>query len=241
MPRNDPLPKQPGGNGFEGMQAVPLGVWAKVLDRHSEDNTVDIETSDGINAYRIPVASRDWIFSGDAVGGTRDLPPPGSYVFVLLPDGRFETGFVLCSGIPRRNDTALRSEFLQSGKESEKKSISEGGWKQTEDSESGDILIEDDAGFEMKVERSSKSIEIKDWSGGTTRMNSEGIKIADSFGNEVTLGAAGIEIKTIRGKITGGIFSMKGISAPDGQGPFCALPLCFLTGAPHVGSEVVGT
>lgn len=41
--------------------------------------------------------------------------------------------------------------------------------------------------------------------------------------------------------IKGGTLNVKGSVAPMGSGPFCAIPVCPLTGAPHLGTRVVGT
>lgn len=41
--------------------------------------------------------------------------------------------------------------------------------------------------------------------------------------------------------ITGGMLTVDGAAAPSGSGPFCALPTCLFTGAPHVGNMVSGT
>ena len=50
-----------------------------------------------------------------------------------------------------------------------------------------------------------------------------------------------LTVTTKTGKVTGGSFEMKGTVAPEGSGPFCAVPYCLLTGAPHTGTKVTGT
>ena len=42
-------------------------------------------------------------------------------------------------------------------------------------------------------------------------------------------------------EITGGMLTVKGNVSPTGQGPFCAIPVCPVTGAPHIGHIVDGT
>ena len=42
-------------------------------------------------------------------------------------------------------------------------------------------------------------------------------------------------------EITGGMLTVKGNVPPTGQGPFCAIPVCPVTGAPHIGHIVNGT
>ena len=41
--------------------------------------------------------------------------------------------------------------------------------------------------------------------------------------------------------IKGGVLNVDGSVGPTGSGPFCAIPVCPLTGAPHIGNKVVGT
>ena len=41
--------------------------------------------------------------------------------------------------------------------------------------------------------------------------------------------------------ITGGQLTVAGSCAPTSQGPFCAIPVCPVTGAPHIGHVVSGT
>jgi phage baseplate assembly protein gpV len=42
-------------------------------------------------------------------------------------------------------------------------------------------------------------------------------------------------------KITGGSVEIAGTAAPTGSGPFCAIPNCIFSGAPHIGKKIVGT
>lgn len=41
--------------------------------------------------------------------------------------------------------------------------------------------------------------------------------------------------------ITGGQLTVSGTAAPSGSGPFCGIPVCPFSGAPHVGNIVSGT
>ncbi len=207
-----------GKNGAEGT----FGLWAKVIARHSDDHTVDIMTDRGLKASRIPVASQAWVYTGNGkTGGKRNLPPVDSYVFVLMPEGQLESGFVLCSGFPRRMDQDVKKDFLVAGKESESLGILPGG-------------------LTTKYDESSGDLQINTVHGHTIKLNGSGINVTDYFGNEVQLEATGVTIKTIKGKITGGIFELNGTAAP-GAGPFCSIPVCPFTGVVHTGSQVVGT
>lgn len=54
-------------------------------------------------------------------------------------------------------------------------------------------------------------------------------------------GTASVEVNAPQVKITGGQLTVNGNAAPSGSGPFCGIPACLFTGAPHVGSMVAGT
>jgi len=49
-----------------------------------------------------------------------------------------------------------------------------------------------------------------------------------------------IQLEALQVEVTGGQFSMKGTVTP-GTGPFCCLPNCLFTGAPHGGNLVAST
>lgn len=53
--------------------------------------------------------------------------------------------------------------------------------------------------------------------------------------------ATKVLVKAPQVEITGGQLTTKGSAAPTSQGPFCAIPVCPLTGAPHIGHQVSGT
>ncbi len=84
---------------------------------------------------------------------------------------------------------------------------------------------------------------------GNTEINASGdIKINTSGDTEIkTTGNTNIEselnctVKAMEVKITGGILSVNGNSAPTGTGPFCAIPICPISGLPHIGNQVAGT
>ena len=54
-------------------------------------------------------------------------------------------------------------------------------------------------------------------------------------------GSSSITVESSDVTITGGMLTTRGSVAPQGTGPFCAIPICPLTGAPHVGPKVMGT
>ena len=76
-------------------------------------------------------------------------------------------------------------------------------------------------------------------SSGTLDMSSTGaMKVKSSGALDIeSTGAA-----SIKGNLTikGGSLTATGTASPSGSGPFCGLPACLFTGAPHVGSIVSG-
>lgn len=235
-----------------------VGLWGEVLRRHSEDHTVDVRFQSGFEMARIPVASSEWSTAKTKpILGGRDLPPVGATVFALMPTGEIESAFILASMLLPLSDKQ-KTNFLVKDKESEALSIVEGGWRKTYDKAKGDLKIEDDSTFILTIEKSNKKIDILDWNKNEVTIDSNGIKVVDANKNEITLGASGVSVKdkngnvvdlaaggatitTTQAKITGGALTVKGSAAPTGAGPFCALPFCLVTGAPHVGPTVTGT
>lgn len=68
--------------------------------------------------------------------------------------------------------------------------------------------------------------------------------------NDSNIEVSGNSKITVRGSATldspnvtikGGILNVNGSVGPTGTGPFCAVPVCPLTGAPHIGNKVIGT
>ncbi len=246
--------------GLASERPGSIGAWGTVNARHSEDHTVDVTLASGFDITRIPVASREWATVDDKekpLLGGRDLPPVGAIVFILMPTGEPETGFVIASLMPPLSPK-LKTDFLVKDKEAEALSVIEGGWKKTYDKEKGDLQIEDDDTFVLIVKKSEKKIDLTDWNGNNLVIDENGAKITDANSNEITMDASGIvvldkngnkvelasggaTITTAQGKITGGTFQMNGAAAPSGSGPFCGLPACLFTGAPHVGNLVSGT
>jgi hypothetical protein len=116
------------------------------------------------------------------------------------------------------------------------------------------ILIEDTNS--NKITMASAGIKTEDKNGNIIDMTSSGTKIEDSNGNKVEMAgggikveaAANVEVKGVSVKvegaqvtITGGTLTTNGVAAPTGSGPYCGIPACLFTSAPHVGSMVSGT
>lgn len=89
---------------------------------------------------------------------------------------------------------------------------------------------------ENQITIDTNGIDIVDKSGNEIAMTSTGIDIKDKNSCEVQMTASGITIKASGKQIT-----VNGTVAPTGSGPWCGIPACLFTGAPHVGSAVTGS
>lgn len=92
-----------------------------------------------------------------------------------------------------------------------------------------------------------KSGNITITSAGNTTVTVSGNAVIDCSG-DVSISGSKVLAKgddvTVSGsnvKVTGGNLTVSGSAAPTGSGPFCGIPNCLFTGAPHVGNKVSGT
>ena len=69
--------------------------------------------------------------------------------------------------------------------------------------------------------------------GGDTKIETSGKTNIKSSGDAV--------VESPNVSITGGNLTVNGTASPTGSGPFCGIPVCPFTGAPHVGNKVAGT
>lgn len=123
------------------------GLWGIVVKANSDDVTVDVKLRNGIEIRRVKVRSLEWSgYNSNRGFGERDLPPVGSKVFILLPDGEdvLDTAFVICSVVDTVWETGekAKAELAVSSKEREALRITEQGWKAKRDKDTGDIVIE---------------------------------------------------------------------------------------------------
>jgi hypothetical protein len=267
-----------------------FGAWGKVDVLHSDDNTVDIYLDSGIHLKRVPVASKEWVVSGqdaekDYNSGERDLPPVQARVFIMMPTCTYSDCFVMpFSGFSTIDQTA---PYMEDDREKIKERITPSGWHIIDDCVTGShkavspdkkTSLEIDYGTEQEPKEDApelrlslfEEINIKHIAG-----DSCAIKIFDtdivikpgevSFkpketiievignakidvsgdatvkGDNITAEAsASAKIKAPKVHITGGQLTVNGTAAPA-SGPFCGIPACLFTGAPHGGNMVNGT
>lgn len=80
----------------------------------------------------------------------------------------------------------------------------------------------------------------------TSKADSIEVKVCDKVtitlkDGKVNIEADDVTIDAKKAKITGGQMEMKGMASTDMQGPFCAIPTCPFSGAPHNGKLVTNT
>lgn len=132
------------------------GFWAVVTEVHPEDMTVHIRMDTGFELAGVRVASMEWVTVDDSknyLSGERHLPPVGTYVFCMCPNGEISTAFVLCSGFLIHQ--AKHSAFKEKGKENSYKTVENSGWVKETDYKTGNKTIKN------KPENETISIDVK--------------------------------------------------------------------------------
>lgn len=91
--------------------------------------------------------------------------------------------------------------------------------------------IENDGGDKVEITATSGSVEMKVCDKIT-------ISLKDG---KISIEAEDVLVTSKKVKITGGQMEMAGMASTDMQGPFCAIPTCPFSGAPHTGKLVSNT
>ena len=96
---------------------------------------------------------------------------------------------------------------------------------------------------EVSIKPKKTTIEVE----GNAEIKTSGKTTIEASGDAIVKGAnvtveaaSSATINAVQVQITGGSLQVSGTAAP-GSGPFCALPACLFTGAPHGGNIVSGT
>lgn len=211
-------------------------MWGKVVEITGIDH-VDIELTSGVKITHVPVRSMRWVRTdGTDVSGHKDIPPVGSKVLVIFPDGIIENALVLCSGFDSL--VAAQTEtLLKEGEEKHEIDIDEYGWKYDKDKTTGKIIWESPDGVNkitLTIDVEGKSIVLNQF-GNEITLNNAGFNIDDKNGNkitststELTMNAFGVSVK----------LSALGITLISGDATlWCpnVLTTCVMSGAPHGG------
>lgn len=159
-----------------------LGFWATVIEVNSKCNNCTVLTSNKEVIRNIPVATtREWI-SDDSQ--ERNLPPVGSFVFIIMPDNCISNAFILCSGYPK-GEVSLQGLYAKNDdekkvKDTEREIVTPSHWNEKEDYVSGTrTLTSPDGNIQISAileNKESKSLEIKGF-GKTITLDENGIKL----------------------------------------------------------------
>jgi hypothetical protein len=116
------------------------GEWGSVEQRHAEDHTVDIYLDSRTHLKRVPVASREWVVSGEDTekgynSGERNLPPDQARVFVMMPTGAYNDCFIMpFSGFSTIDQT---KPYMEDDQEQIQERITPSGWHITDNQVTG--------------------------------------------------------------------------------------------------------
>ncbi|GMO51836.1 MAG: hypothetical protein Pg6C_16850 [Treponemataceae bacterium] len=156
----DIVVKKPAKAASKGL-AVPhsapftqrYGAWGRVDKVYSNNHTADVYLDTGVFLKQVPVASKEWVMSGDDyTTGQRDLPLENARVFVFMPYGIYDGCFVLCSGFVV-TDKAQKGAFMEDEKEKSRKRVYPGNWKEEYDCASGTHeIISPDGKTSLKID-----------------------------------------------------------------------------------------
>jgi hypothetical protein len=233
--------------GISVANAAPasFGVWGKVLERHSEDHSVDILTAGGFRFTRVPVASPAWTTLSDPVLGERNLPPKDALAFIFMPDGSVDSAFIPPFSCFMPAFEKHIEVFLSKGKEEEDRAAYEGNWSKKFDKATGDMeIVGTDGGgktLTITIKKSEKNIRITDWNGNDIVIGKSGMKIEDKDGNMITMDSGGIKQESANLlELKGKQIKADGGAVANGRGGWCAIATCPYAGIPHVGDTLAG-
>lgn len=188
-----------------------IGFWADVIEVDSRNNSVTVINDQQMKIDNIHVATKEWIVKqkkNDYAASERFLPPVGSRVFVLVPNGDISGAFVICSGYPmgETNTQGLWSGKNDSQSDVQKRNnlgerITQGGWNEKEYYENGnrsytssDKKIE----FQINVVKDAdnnieKQVSLKAWDNSIT-ITEDGYEFTDKNNNKYEFTEDGIKI-----------------------------------------------
>lgn len=139
-----------------------IGEWGTVEEVNSKLNQVNVLTRRGLRLIGIPVFSQEWVVDkDDYVASSRNLPPVGASVFVLMPTKTATGAFVLCSGFPLC-EPSLQNLFAKDDSELEEKNntketVTQGGWDITENYNTGIVkFVSKDEKISLIVDSENK-------------------------------------------------------------------------------------
>lgn len=242
------------------------GFFGVVTEVHPETNTVHVFTDTGIELMNVEVASQQWVTykkdSKPQLTGERNLPPVGTYVYCVMPNGTYDECFVLCSMF---STASIHKDYMADDEDTANTRLCQenGGWLKTTDIRTGTKVIKnkpEDETIKIEIDQESEGEEKATITihGNVVTVSKDGIEIKTdgkvSFtadkdlelnvsGNatikcdkDASIEAQNVTVKSsVKTEIKGGQVKLAGTVVPTGSGALCGLPSCLFTGAPHVG------
>lgn len=242
------------------------GFFGAVTEVHPETNTVHVVTDTGIELMNVEVASQQWVtYKKDGkpqLTGERNLPPVGTYVYCVMPNGTYDDCFVLCSMF---STASIHKDYMADDEDTANTRLCQenGGWLKTTDIRTGTKVIKnkpEDETIKIEIDQESEGEEKATITihGNIVTVSKDGIEIKTdgkvSFtadkdlelnvsGNasikcdkDASIEAQNVTVKSsVKTEIKGGQVKLAGTVTPTGSGALCGLPSCLFTGAPHVG------
>ena len=242
------------------------GFFGAVTEVHPETNTVHVVTDTGIELMNVEVASQQWVtYKKDGkprLTGERNLPPVGTYVYCVMPNGTYDDCFVLCSLF---STASIHKDYMADDEDTANTRLcrENGGWLKTTDIRSGTKVIKnkpEDGTIKIEIDQEKEGEEKATITvhGNVVTVSKDGIEIKTdgkvSFtadkdlelnvsGNasikcnkDASIEAQNVTVKSsVKTEIKGGQVKLAGTVTPTGSGALCGLPSCLFTGAPHVG------
>ena len=120
------------------------GFFGAVTEVHPETNTVHVVTDTGIELMNVEVASQQWVtYKKDGkprLTGERNLPPVGTYVYCVMPNGTYDDCFVLCSMF---STASIHKDYMADDEDTANTKLCQenGGWLKTTDIRTGTKVI----------------------------------------------------------------------------------------------------
>lgn len=185
-----------------------IGFWATVTEVNSMENNVRVISDSKMEYIGIPVVSLDeWVCKGEEyVTGSRNLPPVGARVFVLVPAGTISSAFVLCSGYTR-GDGATHALWGTDSDAEEKSRIrervSQGGWNKQENYDTGKYTVmSKDGNLSLSIDLENQMATVSVWN-SIIEVNGNDEKITlSAWDTAIEINADGVKLAPKKLEIT---------------------------------------
>lgn len=171
---------------------------ARVIAVHADRGACDIRSWSGAIKYNVPIVTKAGLID-DEVYGEIEFPSVDDYVLVDFIRDRESEPIIVGTLIPYLNtkfqsgQTAVNSsskqftlKLLEEGKENFYRKIFRSGTT-IEVQDDGTVIVELPSGTYLKLDEAGSELVIEDQHGNIFTLDSNGVKIEDTNGNDVTM------------------------------------------------------